>query len=104
MNRKNTSEMKKIISWILFATILCHASFAQVKLPRLIRDSMILQRDSRIRLWGWASPNEKIKINFKKKNFKTSAGSDGKWSLFLPAMKAGGPYTINIDASNHLSL
>jgi sialate O-acetylesterase len=96
--------MKKIISSMLFAAILCHSSFGQVKLPRLIRDSMILQRDSRIKLWGWASPNEKIKINFNKKNFRTSAGTDGKWSLFLPAMKAGGPYTLNIDASNHLSI
>jgi len=35
---------------------------AQVKLPRLIRDSMILQRDSKINIWGWASKGEKIKI------------------------------------------
>ena len=63
---------------------------------------MILQRDSKINIWGWASKNEKISIKFNGKNFKTTANTDGKWLLQLPPMKAGGPYTMNIDASNHL--
>ena len=75
---------------------------AQVRLPRLIRDSMILQRDSRINIWGWAPKGEKIKIKFNGKNFKATANADGKWLLQLPPMKPGGPYTMNIDASNHL--
>lgn len=65
---------------------------------------MILQRDAKIKIWGWASPNEKIKISFNKKDFKTKADANGNWNLFLPAMKAGGPYTMSIDASNHISL
>lgn len=96
--------MKKISGLFLLITILFQSSFAQVKLPQLIRDSMILQRDAKIKIWGWASPNEKIKIGFNKKDFKTKADADGKWNLFLPAMKAGGPYTMNIDASNHIAL
>jgi sialate O-acetylesterase len=63
---------------------------------------MILQRDSKINIWGWASKGEKIKIKFNGKNFKTTANTDGKWLLQLPPMKAGGPYTMNIDASNHI--
>jgi len=96
--------MKKIVGAFLFVTTIYLSSSAQVQLPRLIRDSMILQRDSKIKIWGWASPNEKVKINFNRKEFKTTAGSDGKWNVFLPAMKAGGPYTMNIDASNHITL
>jgi sialate O-acetylesterase len=84
--------------FFLITQILC----AQVRLPRLIRDSMILQRDSRINIWGWASKGEKIIIKFNGKNFKTTASAEGKWLLQLPATKAGGPYTMNIDASNHL--
>lgn len=91
--------------FLFFITcFLSQVVFAQVRLPRLIRDSMILQRDARIKIWGWASPREKIKINFHKKDFKTTANADGRWLVFLPAMKAGGPYTMNIDASNHISL
>ena len=63
---------------------------------------MILQRDSKINIWGWASKNEKIRIKFNGKKYKTTANTDGKWLLQLPPMKAGGPYTMKIDASNHL--
>ncbi|HEY1869474.1 MAG TPA: sialate O-acetylesterase, partial [Chitinophagaceae bacterium] len=95
------SKMKIIVAACLF---LLNTQFvtAQVKLPRLIRDSMILQRDSKINVWGWASKGEKIKIKFNGKNFKTAANADGKWLLQLSPMKAGGPYTMNIDASNHI--
>lgn len=38
------------------------SGFSQVKLPAIIRDSMILQRDEKIKLWGWAAANEKVVI------------------------------------------
>ncbi len=77
---------------------------AQVKLPALVRDSMILQRDAKINIWGWASPQEKISIKFNGKRYKTTTGNDGKWLLQLQPTKAGGPYTMNIDASNRIAL
>jgi len=95
-------KKNKIIAAIFFSFVIMQTITAQVRLPRLIRDSMILQRDSKINFWGWASKNEKIRIKFNGKNFKTTATSDGKWSFQLPPMKAGGPYAMNIDASNHL--
>jgi sialate O-acetylesterase len=79
-------------------------SFAQVRLPQIIRDSMILQRDAKINIWGWASPGEKVNIVFNGKRLSTSASSDGKWLVSLPAMKAGGPYTMNISGKNKIVL
>lgn len=79
-------------------------SFAQVKLPRLIRDSMILQRDEKIKLWGWAKQAEKVSIRFNGKQYSTKAGADGKWQVLLPPTKAGGPYTMDITASNKITL
>lgn len=96
-------EMKLMIVACLFLFSIEKIN-AQVKLPQLIRDSMVLQRDSKINIWGWASKGEKIKIKFNGKNFKATANADGKWQLQLPPMKAGGPYTMNIDASNHIVL
>src|SRR6478752_5333752 len=92
----------KIITSLCFLLLITQMITAQVRLPRLARDSMVLQRDSKINIWGWAPKNEKIRIKFNGKNFKTTANTDGKWVLQLPPMKAGGPYTMNIDASNHL--
>ena len=77
---------------------------SQVKLPRLVRDSMILQRDAKINIWGWASKGEKIIVKFNSKNFKTTTSADGKWFVQLPPMKAGGPYTMDISASNKIFL
>src|SRR4030095_6672402 len=76
--------------------------FGQIKLPRLVRDSMILQRDIKINIWGWASKNERVNIKFNSKSYKTATGADGKWMVQLPPMKAGGPYTMDIIGSNKI--
>lgn len=98
--------MKKNISLLFSIFMLACLSpvCGQVKLPCLVRDSMILQRDTKINIWGWAAKGEKIKIGFNRQHYKTTANADGKWSLQLPPMKAGGPYTMNITGSNKISL
>jgi len=95
--------MKKLFTIALLLFIALNSS-AQVKLPQLIRDSMILQRDEKVNLWGWASPNEKVNIRFNNKNYKTKADAGGNWKLQLPPTKAGGPYTMEITASNKITL
>lgn len=103
---KATNVNRKFQILFLIAGLLASVApaFSQVRLPRLIRDSMVLQRDARIKLWGWASPGERINIQFNNKKFRTTTGADGKWSVQLSPMKAGGPYTMTIDASNHIVL
>ncbi|TDH26991.1 sialate O-acetylesterase [Segetibacter sp. 3557_3] len=76
---------------------------AQVRLPQLVRDSMILQRDQKVNVWGWAKSGEKITVSFAGKKYRTTA-RDGQWRIALAPLKAGGPYTMNIDASNHITL
>lgn len=88
----------------LFSSIIALSASAQVRLPQLVSDGMVLQRDQKINVWGWASPGEKLKLNFKGKTYKATTGSDGKWMLQMPALKAGGPYSMSIDASNHIQL
>ena len=96
----------QLIRAIFAGAFLLIVSFlhAQVRLPRIIRDSMVLQREAKIKLWGWAAPGEKVTVRFNGKTTKTITGSDGKWLVQLPPTKAGGPYTMNIDASNHVTL
>ncbi len=50
---------KKIII-ICFSWTVSFAAQAQIKLPAVIRDSMILQRNEKINIWGWASKGEKV--------------------------------------------
>lgn len=91
-----------ILTSILHFFFFC--TFCQVKLPRLIRDSMVLQRDAPLKIWGWAAKNEKVSIHFNGKHASTKAGTNGRWSILLPPMKAGGPYMMNIVASNKITL
>ncbi len=95
--------MKKLI---LLNTILLFTIFAvaQVKLPRLISDGMILQRDKKLKIWGWAAANEKLSLKFNGKIYKTKASADGNWSVMLPPVKSGGPYTLTITASNSITI
>lgn len=77
---------------------------AQVRLPQLISDGMVLQRNTKLNLWGWALPGEKIIIKFNHQTVKTTADAAGNWKTVLKPMPAGGPYTMEISASNHITL
>lgn len=74
--------------------------FGQIRLPRLISDGMILQRGSPARIWGWASPGEKIQLNFKGGEFTVKTDTQGSWNITLPPEAAGGPYEMTLSASN----
>jgi sialate O-acetylesterase len=94
----------KILQLILSisCTLLCPAAFAQVKLPRLISDGMVLQRDIPLKIWGWAAPGEKVVVNFNHKTYHATTGNDGKWTVLMQPVKSGGPFQMRIDARNHL--
>lgn len=55
--------MKQIIL-SLIAFFLCYSLYADVKLPKIFGDNMVLQRNKTIPVWGWADPNEKITVQF----------------------------------------
>ncbi|RYY10562.1 MAG: sialate O-acetylesterase, partial [Cytophagaceae bacterium] len=78
------------------------AAQATVRLPRLVSDGMVLQRDAPVRIWGWGAAGEKVTVSFQGKTYAATTGTDGQWRVQLPAMKAGGPYELKVDASNHL--
>ncbi len=77
---------------------------AQVRLPRLISDGMVLQRDARVKIWGWATAREKISISFHDSAYHVSANEKGEWSVVLPGLKAGGPFSMTVNASNSITI
>ncbi|MBO9673885.1 MAG: sialate O-acetylesterase [Sphingobacteriaceae bacterium] len=90
---------------LLFAILLINEkACADVKLPQLIANRMVLQRNINLKIWGWANPNEKVKLSFNNRHFETITGSNGQWLIRLPKMKAGGPYTMTIAGQNLITL
>lgn len=84
-------------------TVLCMSSFAlnaqpgKVRLPKLISDGMVLQRDVDLEIWGWAEPGLWITVRFNGAYYETQTGEDGKWIVTLPPQKAGGPYLMEVN-------
>jgi sialate O-acetylesterase len=65
---------------------------------------MVLQREAKINLWGWADPSEAVRIEFNNKTYRTTAGPDRKWIIQLSGLKAGGPFRMEIIAGNRITL
>lgn len=91
---------------ILFILLSVHISisYAQIKLPRLISDGAIFQRNSELKIWGWASANEKIQLKFNNRTYLTQADPNGDWNITLPSHKAGGPYEMVFKGSTTISV
>ncbi|WP_242916220.1 sialate O-acetylesterase [Pontibacter liquoris] len=102
--------MRKLPLCLFFLLLSCglscwaFSSFGAVRLPYLVSDGMVLQRNARINIWGWADAGEKVKVRFRGKTYKATTGANGKWRVLLAPLPAGGPYTMQIDGSNHLTL
>jgi sialate O-acetylesterase len=77
-------------------------AWSEVRLPALIGDHMVLQREAKVRIWGWASPGERVKVSFNGQKAETTVGKEGTWSVRLNPMKAGGPYDLVIEGKNRI--
>lgn len=92
----------KKISVLLIILLSATTIFCQVRLPKLVSNGMVLQRDTNIKIWGWAAPNEQIALHFINIDYQVTANASGNWELQLPVLSAGGPYVMKIDASNSI--
>ena len=91
-------KYKNIRTITLLLCIFCTVLFeAKIKLPTLVSDGMVFQRNQKLNIWGKADANEKVEVKFLNKNYKTSADQNGNWKIVLPEQKAGGPYTMIIN-------
>lgn len=91
-----------IISVCLFFSSV--AVKAEIKLPQLISDGLVMQRNAEITIWGWADANEKVTVSFNGKVYKAITSSSGKWRITLPKMKAGGPFTMKVSGKNTVTV
>lgn len=83
------------------------ATIAQVKLPALVGDNMVLQQNAKVNLWGWAAPNEKISIQLSWQNtfVETVASPEGNWKVAVNTPQGSEKkQTITIEAFNTIVL
>jgi sialate O-acetylesterase len=92
-----------IIILLVFVTI----ANADVKLPAIISDNMVIQADKEIKIWGWAEPNEKITVAIDKQTVNTKADDNGKWLVKLkpiPKGVTGKPYEMIVKGNNTITI
>ena len=85
------------LSVLLLSVIMSAHTPAKVRLPKLISDSMVLQRDVDLDIWGWSDPGTWITVRFNGGYYETKTGEDGRWTVTLPPQKAGGPYIMEVN-------
>jgi sialate O-acetylesterase len=72
-------------------------ALADVKLPALFGDHMVLQRESTVHFFGWAEPGEHVEVRPSWSGAKAAAtetGANGRWNVELGTPAAGGPFEI----------
>ena len=94
-----------LVGFSILATLLMpHESSAEVRLPKLVGDNMVLQRDQEIRIWGFADAGESVRVSFRGEAASTSADASGFWSVSLKPQIAGGPDPLIVAGRNTITL
>src|ERR1700722_19588177 len=94
------------IRFLLIAVVfsLSTLSHADVTLPALLADHMVIQRGLPVHVWGMAAPHEAVSATFRGETKSTTAADDGRWSVFLSPGEAGGPFPLLVKATNTITL
>ncbi|MDR2954103.1 MAG: 9-O-acetylesterase [Prevotella sp.] len=92
----------------LLAICLCFTMstvYADVKLPHIFSDNMVIQQNMPVKVWGWADKNEGVEVSFNNQVKKVKADKNGLWSVQFAALAYGGPYTLDVKGKkNAISL
>jgi sialate O-acetylesterase len=77
--------------------VLASSASAAVKLPYLLADHMVVQRDQPVHVWGKANPGESVRVVFRSAERTAITDSLGRWSIYLPPGGAGGPFQLAVN-------
>jgi hypothetical protein len=91
-----------VISALVCATF--SLAFADVKLPAIFSDHMVVQRGRNIPVWGWADPGEDVTVSVAGQTKHTRAGADGRWLVRLSGLTSKAPFEISVKGRNALTV
>ena len=89
---------------LFFMLFFSQYSFAEVRLPALFSDHMVLQHEMNVPVWGWADSGEKVIVKIGDSVAETIATAEGKWKVRLGPLDAGGPYEMVISGNNTIRI
>lgn len=97
--RRSSSALVVVVA--LVVTCIASAAMADLRLPAVIADGMVLQHGRPVPVWGWAEPGETVSVTLAEHAASTEANRGGRWSVTLPKLAAAGdPLEMHISASS----
>ncbi len=94
---------QRILSLLLVGMFAGHC-MADVRLPHLVSDNMVLQRDMQVPIWGWADPGEKVTVALAGKTADVAADADSRWMVKIGPFAAGGPHEMQVRGKNEITV
>jgi sialate O-acetylesterase len=90
--------------FLIIANLFVCKAYADVKLPRIFSDNMLLQRETPVKVWGWADPGERVRVQIGNQTKSVRTDRSGNWSVTLDPLKAGGPIEMAVQGKNTIRL
>ncbi len=89
---------------LLASGLYARRAAADVELPRVFGDGMVLQREMPVRVWGRAEAGERVTVRIGGQQKQAVADAEGRWTVTLEALKAGGPHQMTVSGKNTIAL
>lgn len=96
--------MKRLLIIAQFFLVLISTAFAEVRLPAVLADHMVLQRNHPVHIWGWATPSEVVNVTFRGESVSTTTDQFGHWAVYLKPGVAGGPFDLDVRGANSIHI
>jgi len=98
--------LKPTLLMVALVLFCAGAVVADVRLPAVIGDNMVLQRGEKVTIWGWADPGEEVTVgvSWSQMKWAVTAGEKGEWSFRMNSPKTGGPYKMTVNGKNKIEI
>jgi sialate O-acetylesterase len=96
--------MKNLIFVLIALSTLTPHLLADVKLPAIFSDHMVLQAGVAVPVWGWADPGEEVSVSVAGQTKTTKADKTGKWMVKLGKLKSGDAVTLTVKGKNSITV
>jgi sialate O-acetylesterase len=98
--------MRRFHFAVLSLALLTVLASADIQLPKVLADHMVLQRETEVAIWGWASPGERVRVrgSWMNEDRTGNTNASGQWLVRIPTPEAGGPFTVTVSGENTITL
>ena len=106
MGNGRTASCRMVVWGLLAVLLSVGGAFAEIKLPAIIGDNMVLQQGQKVAVWGWAEADEEVmvSVSWHSMQWGVKADKEGRWQFKMNSPKVGGPYEMTLTGKNTIRI